>query len=69
MVSEENVTEEPNVIIFFKTYTPALKKAQEKYYEPNKPETLDRNVNYCRGKKDTEEYKKHKAILMTRNKC
>ena len=26
MVSEENVTEEPNVIIIYKTYTPALKK-------------------------------------------
>lgn len=62
MVSEENVTEEPNVIIVYKTYTPALKKAQQKYYEANKQKIIDRNVNYYRGKKDTEEYKKQKAI-------
>ena len=36
MVSEENVTDEPHVIIVYKTYTPALKKAQQKYYEANK---------------------------------
>jgi hypothetical protein len=62
MVSEENVTEEPNVFIVYKTYTPALKKAQQKYYEANKQKIIDRNVNYYRGKKDTEEYKKQKAI-------
>ena len=54
--------EEPNVIIVYKTYTPAHKKAQQKYYEANKQKIIDRNVNYYRGKKDTEEYKKNKAI-------
>ena len=56
------VTEEPKVIIVNKTYTPAQKKAQQKYYEANKQKIIDRNVNYYRGKKDTEEYKKNKAI-------
>ena len=56
------VTEEPKVIIVYRTYTPAQKKAQQKYYEANKQKIIDRNVNYYRGKKDTEEYKKNKAI-------
>ena len=54
--------EEPNVIIVYKTYTPAHKKAQQKYYEANKQKIIDRNVNYYRGKQDTEEYKKSKSI-------
>ena len=62
MVSEENVTGEPNAIIVYKTYTTALKKAQPKYYEANKHKIIDRNVNYYRGKQGTEEYKKQKAI-------
>ena len=56
------VTEEPTVIILYRTDTPAQKKAQQKYYEANKQKIIDRNVNYYRGKKDTEEYKKNKAI-------
>ena len=48
------VTEEPKVIIVYKTNTPAQKKAQQKYYEANKQRIIDRNVNYYRGKKDTE---------------
>ena len=34
--NEDKVTEEPKVIIVYKTYTPAQKKAQQKYYEANK---------------------------------
>ena len=56
------VTEEPKVIIVYRTYTPAQKKGQQKYYEANKQKMIDRNVNYYRGKKDTEEYKKNQAI-------
>ena len=56
------VTEEPKVIIVYRTHTPAQKKAQQKYYEADKQKIIDKNVNYYRGKKDTEEYKKNKAI-------
>jgi len=56
------VTEEPKFIIVYRTYTPAQKKAQQKYYEANKQKIIERNVNDYRGKKDTEEYKKNKAI-------
>jgi hypothetical protein len=66
MVSEENVTEEPNVIIVYKTYTPALKKAQQKYYEANKQKIIDRNVNHYRGKSTQKNIKNRKQSIIRR---
>ena len=59
---ENNNAEEPKVIIIYKSYTPAQKRAQQKYYETHKQKIIDKNVNYYRAKKDTDEYKQHKAI-------
>ena len=56
--TEENV----KVVIVYKTYSPAHNKAQQKYYNANKQKIIERNVNYYRTKKDTDEYKQQKAV-------
>lgn len=58
----ENATEEAKVIVVYKTYTPAQKKSQQKYYEKNKQKIIDRNVNYYFQKKDSDEYKMNKSV-------
>ena len=45
--AEENV----KVVIVYKTYSPAHKKAQQKYSNANKEKIIERNVNYYRAKK------------------
>ena len=59
---ENTPEDEPKVIIVYKTYTEAQKKSQMKYYEKNKQKIIERNVNYYFQKKDSDEYKKNKAI-------
>ena len=58
----EKTEEYVKVVIIYKTCTPAHKKAQHIYYDANKQKIIERNVNYYRAKKDTDEYKQQKAI-------